>query len=98
MHWKRTPKADLITALRLVDGAWEPCLYEQLRSGDIFRAVDPAGQQINPLTFDPDASIVSIVESSPVKAYAQDGLQGHGFAIEITTYESLVDLRRMRAN
>lgn len=97
MSWERTPKDRRLTAQRLVDGFWETCEYEDLKPGDIFRAVDTDGNFVNPMAEDND-DVVAVVVEPPVRALAQDGLLGEGFAVMIDIYDTLDDALKARAN
>lgn len=85
--WHPTPDDERLKAQRYVDGAWErgTVEYRDLKPGDIFRAIDPFGAvDLVAWTWP-----VARVTAPPVKAYAHDGLQGYGWAVEVDGYESL---------
>lgn len=97
MTWRPTPDAQLIMARRLVDERWIECLMQELRPGDIFRAVSPDGDLIDPATGEPDENMVALVTGHPIKNYNNQigslmGEQGYGVPIDV--FASMDELKR----
>lgn len=102
MAWKPTPVERRIVAERWPDG--ERVDYDELRPGDIFRAVSPEGEYVDPFSFEPSES-VSIARAMPQKLTADVQRQGYlldsqieGFCLEVDTYETLADALKSVAN
>lgn len=97
MKWRPTPERIRITARVLVGDSWDDRRMEDLQPGDIFRAVSPNGQFINPATHEIDNSCVARVADYPIKNYNNQigpvlGAQGYGVPIDV--YRSMAELKR----
>lgn len=90
--WRPTPKHRLFSAKRfdLSTGEWLGCAYADLKVGDIFKAFAPDGEQIDPLTEEPD-EVVAYCHADAIRGYGRN----EGFAVEISTGETLEDILQM---
>lgn len=95
MKWHPTPKANLITARRMSGDSWEACRLEDLRPGDVFRAVAPDGTFVNPTTGEEDEACIARVVDAPRKMdpLGSDG-QWHGYGVPIDLFPSIEELKR----
>lgn len=96
MRWRPTPPKDLITARRMVGDSWEACRFEELRPGDVFRAVGPCGCFVNPSTGEVDEACIALVADHPIKNdMGQTGqAAGRGYGVPIDLFASMVELQR----
>lgn len=97
MKWRPTPEKQRITARKFAGDAWVDIRMEDLQPGDIFRAVSPSGDLIDPCSGEGDRDAVSLVTDWPIKNYNNQigsllGAQGYGVPIE--RFESMDELKR----
>ncbi len=95
MKWRPTPEAELITARRMVGDGWEPCRFEELQPGDVFRAIAPDGSFVNPTTGLEDEACIALVLDPPRKLdpLGSDG-QWYGYGVPIDLFPSVEELKR----
>lgn len=97
MKWRPVPEGRRITARKLVGDAWTDVQMADLEPGDIFRAVSPSGDLIDPVTGEGDRDVVARVADWPIKNYNNQigsllGAVGYGVPIEL--FESIDELKR----
>lgn len=85
--WPLRPIEDRVRALRYASGTWDAVDYTDLRPGDIFKPVNPQGEDIDPFTLEPCEDNVSIALGEPVPAIEQ----GNGYSIEVEHIGTLKD-------
>lgn len=96
-RWRPTPPDITITARKLAGDGWVEIAMKDLAPGDIFRAVGPDGDLINPCTHEPDADCIARVLDYPIKNDMNQcgsllGAQGYGVPVDV--YASMDELRR----
>jgi hypothetical protein len=97
VKWRPTPEKQRITARKFVGDAWIDCRMEDLQPGDIFRAVAPGGDLVDPCTNEPDEDAVALVIDWPIKNYNnQIGslLGARGYGVPIDLFPSMDELKR----
>lgn len=79
----------------MIGDSWESCRIEELRPGDVFRAVGPDGRFVNPSTGEADDSCIALVADHPIKNdLGQTGqTAGRGYGVPVNLFASMAQLR-----
>lgn len=97
MAWKPVAPENKITARKYVGDAWVDVEMKDLLPGDIFKAVDPRGEVIDPCTNEPDDDVVALVTGYPIRNDNNQigSLMGEvGYGVPVEVFESMSDLQK----
>jgi hypothetical protein len=97
MAWRPTPESQRIMARKLAGDSWVDVRMEDLRPGDVFKAVSPTGELIDPCSGEPDDEVIALVTDYPIKNHNNQigSLLGErGYGVPIDLFPSMDELKR----
>lgn len=91
LKWDEAAEETRIRALVMANGQWTERRYSELKVGDIFKAVDRQGQQVDPITIEPCTQTFAKVMEPPFRNLKVGDKLGWMVKLDTGTMDSLFD-------